>query len=89
MVSVHRQQQINYSPAVNFVEDPFRIGGTVRVFEVLQHPFNKVILEYTLDDLMKEVRSDEFIYICSGEVGRVWLANISFSVVHNVRNHTP
>jgi hypothetical protein len=38
-------------------------------------PINEMVLECALDDLVKEVRSDELMNIRSGKVTSKWLMN--------------
>ena len=40
----------------------------MNMFEVLADPFNKVVLEDTLNELVKEIGCDCFVYIRPGEV---------------------
>jgi hypothetical protein len=44
------------------------------MLEILAHPINKVIFEYTLDKLVEEVRSYQLINICTRKVFGEWLA---------------
>ena len=43
-------------------------------FEVLTHPLDKVVLEYALNKLVKEIQGYQFINICAREVVRERLA---------------
>jgi len=38
------------------------------VFKVLAHPLNKVILEYPLDELVKQIWSNELVDISVGKI---------------------
>ena len=42
----------NDSPAVNFVNGPIPPRGTVGMFKVLSNPFNEVVFEDTLNELV-------------------------------------
>ena len=44
------------------------------MFKVLARPVNKMILEYSLDKLVKKIRGDQLMNICTGEVLRERLA---------------
>ena len=48
------------------------------VFKVFAHPLNKVVLEHTLDELVKKVWSDELIDVGIGKVFREWLGSDEF-----------
>lgn len=48
-----------------------------------------MILKDTLDQLMKKVRGNEFVYVCSGEVGCVRLIDLSFDETCEIENHIP
>lgn len=42
-------------------------------FKVFTHPLNEVILEYSLDELVKQVRGDKFVDVGIWEVFCKWL----------------
>lgn len=46
--------------------------------KVFSYPRHEMILECTFDDLMEEVRGDEFVDICSREIirERLWLRSV-------------
>ena len=49
-------------------------------FEILAHPLNKVVLEYSLNELMEQVWSDELVDISVGEVFCERLSSGEFGV---------
>ena len=44
------------------------------VLKVLARPINKVVFEYSLDKLVKEIRRDQLVNVCTREVLCEWLA---------------
>ena len=50
------------------------------VFKVLIHPLNEVVLEHSFDELVEQVRSDKFIYICVQKVLCERLSDMSFGL---------
>ena len=42
--------------------------------KIFANPCNKMVFECAFDDLMKEVRCEEFVYVSSWKVGSEWLA---------------
>lgn len=43
------------------------------VLKIFTHPVNEMVLEDPLDELMEEVGSDQFVYICTGKMLSEWL----------------
>ena len=41
--------------------------------EILFYSGHEIILECALDELVEEVRAEQFVNVCSGEVQREWL----------------
>lgn len=50
------------------------------MFKVFTHPLNEVILEYTLDELVKQVWGDKFIDVGIWEVFCKWLGGDELQV---------
>jgi hypothetical protein len=47
----------------------------VHNLEIFLNPHDEMILECSLDDLMKEVWAEKFVDICTGKAGREWLGS--------------
>jgi len=60
-------------PPIDFIQNYFTLRLPMLFFEILHHPLNKVIFEHSLDNLVKEVRGDEFIDVCMRKVLSEWL----------------
>jgi len=43
------------------------------MLKVLAHPLNKVVFEYTFDELVEEVRGYQLMDVCVGEMLSEWL----------------
>ena len=52
-------------PPVNLIKDFARLGLPMFAVKIFAHPFDKVIFEYPLDELMEDVWSDQFVNICT------------------------
>lgn len=72
-----QESEWGYLPAVNLINDPCSTSNPMSVLEILAHPFNKVVLEDTLNQLMQQIWGDQFVYICPWKVRGVWLTNLS------------
>jgi len=46
--------------------------------QVLAHPFNKVVLEHTFDELVEEIWSYQFMDVCTGEMLGEWLGRMAW-----------
>lgn len=46
------------------------------VLKVLANPLNKVVFEYTFDELVEEVRGYQFVDVCAGEMLGKWLEGL-------------
>ena len=55
-------------PAVDLVKDRICLGLAMFALEIFAYPLNKVIFEYSLDELVEKVRGNQFINICTGKV---------------------
>lgn len=60
-------------PAINLVQNGLGFCFPMLVFEVLTDPLNEVILEYPLDELVKQIWSDELVDVGVGKVLGKWL----------------
>ena len=68
-------QNIHDSLPINFIQDHFTLCFSMFFSKILCHPFNEVVFEHSLDDLVQEVQGDQFVDICMGEVFSKWLRN--------------
>jgi len=62
-----------HSPSINFVQNRLGFCFAVLVFKVFTHPLDEVVLEYSFDELVKQIWSDELIDVGIGEVFSKWL----------------
>ena len=46
------------------------------VSKVLTNPLNKVVFEYTVDELVEEIRGYQFMDVCMGEMLSKWLEGL-------------
>jgi hypothetical protein len=67
---------MGYSPAVDLVDDTRCAGSTVEELKELGHPFDEVIFEDALDQLMQQIRGDQFPYVGPREIRCIWLARL-------------
>lgn len=63
-------------PLINLIKGLRTLRGTVCNFEIIFDPGNKMILERSLDCLVEKIWGEEFVDICSWEVGREWLVSM-------------
>ena len=55
-------------PPINLIQNCVGSRLPVFKFKVLTRPLDEVVLEYTLDKLVKDIRGYQFINICAREV---------------------
>lgn len=63
----------NLAPSVNICKYPVGLSFRVCLLDPLGDPVDEMVLECPLDDLMKKVRRQKFMYICSRKSGGKWL----------------
>jgi len=68
--SSHKKKPL---PIINVLENLVGLSFTIGLEKPLLHPHNDMVFESPLNDLMKEVRCDHFIYISSREMHCEWL----------------
>jgi hypothetical protein len=63
----------NGEPAINFryylCSALLRIGA----FQIITDPCNEVVFETSLNELMEQIRGDQFVDICTGKMDCEWL----------------
>jgi hypothetical protein len=55
-------------PPVDLVKDRVSLGLAVLALEVFAYPLNKVIFKHSLDELVEEIWSYQFVNICAGKM---------------------